>query len=197
MLSVNYGSAEGKVAKVSITGGTVNGALDTRSYDPSTNELTSIDDATKATIAVTGGTFSSDPTKYVVEDSAINKNDDGTFGVAKAYLAKVGDTSYYTMDEAFKAQTASSEAIVLLRDYTTGSTFNSGSINRTVDLERPHLDLHRHGCKQRGLRDQQPQCDADREERQGGQQPAGGSDPPPWAAPSSMTIPVWCSMASR
>ena len=135
VLSVNYGSAEGKVAKVSITGGTVNGALDTRSYDPSTNELTSIDDATKATIAVTGGTFSSDPTKYVVEDSAINKNDDGTFGVAKAYLAKVGDTSYYTMDEAFKAQTASGEAIVLLRDYTTGSTFNSGSINRTVDLD--------------------------------------------------------------
>ena len=134
VLSVNYGSAEGKVAKVSITGGTVNGALDTRSYDPSTNELTSIDDATKATIAVTGGTFSSDPTKYVVEDSAINKNDDGTFGVAKAYLAKVGDTSYYTMDEAFKAQTASGEAIVLLRDYTTGSTFNSGTIARTVDL---------------------------------------------------------------
>lgn len=134
MLSVNYGSAEGKVAKVSITGGTVNGALDTRSYDPSTNELTSIDDATKATIAVTGGTFSSDPTKYVVEDSAINKNDDGTFGVAKAYLAKVGDTSYYTMDEAFKAQTASGEAIVMLRDYTTGSTFNSGTIARTVDL---------------------------------------------------------------
>ena len=134
VLSVNYGSAEGKVAKVSITGGTVNGALDTRSYDPSTNELTSIDDATKATIAVTGGTFSSDPTKYVVEDSAINKNGDGTFGVAKAYLAKVGDTSYYTMDEAFKAQTASGEPIVLLRDYTTGSAFSSGSIDRTVDL---------------------------------------------------------------
>lgn len=134
VLSVNYGSAEGKVAKVSITGGTVNGALDTRSYDPSTNELTSIDDATKATIAVTGGTFSSDPTKYVVEDSAINKNDDGTFGVAKAYLAKVGDTSYYTMDEAFKAQTASGKDIVLLRDYTTGSAFPSGSIDRTVDL---------------------------------------------------------------
>lgn len=134
VLSVNYGSAEGKVAKVSITGGTVNGALDTRSYDPSTNELTSIDDATKATIKVTGGTFSSDPTKYVVEDSGVTKNTDGTFGVAKAYLAKVGDTSYYTMDEAFKAQTASGEPIVLLRDYTTGSTFNSGTVKRTVDL---------------------------------------------------------------
>ena len=135
VLSVNYGSAEGKVAKVSITGGTVNGALDTRSYDPSTNALTSIDDATKATIEVTGGTFSNDPTKYVVEDSGVTKNTDGTYGVAKAYLAKVGDPSYYTMDEAFKAQTTSGEAIVLLRDYTTGSTFNSGSINRTVDLD--------------------------------------------------------------
>ena len=135
VLSVNYGSAEGKVAKVSITGGTVNGALDTRSYDPSTNELTSIDDATKATIKVTGGTFKEDPSKYVVENSGVTPNGDGTFGVAKAYLAKVGDTSYYTMDEAFKAQTTSGETIVLLRDYTTGSTFNSGSIDRTVDLD--------------------------------------------------------------
>ncbi len=129
--SVSYDKTEGKVAKVSITGGTVNGTLGTYTYG---NGLIPIADATKATIAVTGGTFSSDPTKYVVEDSAINKNGDGTFGVAKAYLATVGDTSYYTMDEAFKAQTASGKDIVLLRDYTTGSAFPSGSINRTVDL---------------------------------------------------------------
>ena len=132
--SVNYGSAEGKKATVTITGGTVNGELDTRSYDPATGDLTSINDAAKATIKVTGGTFSSDPTEYVVEDSGVTKNADGTFGVAKAYLAKVGDTSYYTMEEAFKAQTASGEPIVMLRDYTTGSTFNSGTIKRTVDL---------------------------------------------------------------
>ena len=134
VLSVNYGSAEGKKETVTITGGTVNGELDTRSYDPATGDLTSINDAAKATIKVTGGTFSSDPTEYVVEDSGVTKNADGTFGVAKAYLAMVGDTSCYTMDEAFKAQTASGKPIVLLRDYTTGSTFNSGSINRTVDL---------------------------------------------------------------
>ena len=130
VLSVNYGDAEGKVAKVSITGGTVTGTLGAYIY----NGSTATEDATKATIAVTGGTFKEDPTKYVVEDSAITPNADGTFGVAKAYLAKVGDTSYYTMDEAFKAQTASGEAIVLLRDYTTGSTFNSGTVARTVDL---------------------------------------------------------------
>ena len=131
VFSVNYGSAEGKVAKVSITGGAVNGTLGTYTYN---NGLTATTDAAKATIAVTGGTFSNDPTKYVVEDSAINKNADGTYGVAKAYLAKVGESSYYTMDEAFKAQTASGEAITLLRDYTTGGTFNSGTVARVVDL---------------------------------------------------------------
>ena len=133
--SVNYGNAEGKKATVAITGGTINGELDTRSYDPKTNELTSINDAAKATIKVTAGTFAKDPTKYVVEDSTVNKNTDDTFGVEKAYLAKVGETSYYTMDEAFKAQTDSREPIVMLRDYTTGSSFSSGSINRTVDLD--------------------------------------------------------------
>lgn len=132
--SVSYDKAEGKLAKVSITGGIVTGTLGTYTYDSNSGKSDATTDATKATIAVTGGTFSKDPTKYVVEDSAITPNADGTFGVAKAYLAKVGDTSYYTMEEAFKAQTASGEAIVLLRDYTTGSTFNSGSINRTVDL---------------------------------------------------------------
>ena len=131
VLSVNYGSAESKVAKVEITGGTVNGALGTYIYS---NGLTATEDATKATIGITGGTFANDPTKYVVEGATVTKNSEGKFGVEKAYLAKVGNTSYYTMEEAFKAQTASGEPVVLLRDYTTRGTFNSGSSNRTVDL---------------------------------------------------------------
>ena len=131
VFSVNYGSAEDKVAKVSITGGSVNGTLGTYTYN---NGLAATTDAAKATIEITGGTFKEDPTKYVVEDCAINKNEDGTYGVEKAYLARVGETSYYTMDEAFKAQTTSGEAITLLRDYTTGSTFNSGTVARVVDL---------------------------------------------------------------
>ena len=133
--SVNYGNATDKKAKVSVTGGTITGELDTRSYNPATGELTSINDAAKATIEVSRGTFSADPTKYVVEESAITKNADGTFGVEKAYLARVGNTSYYTMEEAFQAQ-KTGETIVLLRDYTTASTFNSGSIDRVVDLNR-------------------------------------------------------------
>ena len=128
--SVNYGNAD-KVAKVAITGGTVNGTLGTFIYS---NGLTATEDTSKATIEVTGGTFSKDPSAYLVEGSTATQNGDGTYGVAKAYLAKVGDTSCYTMEEAFKEQTASGKPIVLLRDYTTGSTFNSGSISRTVDL---------------------------------------------------------------
>lgn len=128
--SVTYDGAEGKTAKVSITGGTVNGTLNT--VDCSTH--TTSNDPTKATIEVTGGTFSTDPSRYLIEGSAATQNSDGTYGVAKAYLAQVGETSYYTMDEAFKAQTASGEAITLLRDYTTGSTFNSGTEARVVDL---------------------------------------------------------------
>ena len=131
VLSVSYDGSTGKKASVSITGGTVNGELGTYTYS---NGLTATEDATKATIEVTGGTFKNDPSKYVVEGSAITDNGDGTFGVAKAYLAEVDGNKYYTMDEAFKAQTASGEPIVLLRDYTTGSTFNSGTVARTVDL---------------------------------------------------------------
>ena len=129
--SVNYDSAAEKQARVFIEGGEVTGTLGTYTYS---NGLVATDDTSMATIKVSGGTFNQSPAKYVVEDSGVTKNADGTFGVAKAYLAMVGDTSYYTMDEAFKAQTASGEPIVMLRDYTTGSPFKSGSINRTVDL---------------------------------------------------------------
>lgn len=129
--SVSYDGSTGKKASVSITGGTVNGALGTYTYS---NGLTATEDATKATIGITGGTFANDPTKYVVEGATVTKNSEGKFGVEKAYLAKVGNTSYYTMEEAFEAQTASGEPVVLLRDYTTRGTFNSGSSNRTVDL---------------------------------------------------------------
>ena len=130
--SVSYDKAEGKLAKVSISGGTVNGKLGTYTYD---NGLVTITDATKAAIAVTGGTFKENPIKYVVEDSGVTKNADGTFGVAKAYLAMVGDTSYYTMDEAFHAAVASGETLYLLRDYTTGAEQNSGSKSFAIDLD--------------------------------------------------------------
>ena len=130
--SVNYGNAEDRTATVTITGGTVTGELGAYTYN---NGSTAAADATKAAIEVTGGTFKENPTKYVAENSAITKNSDGTFGVAKTYLAKVGETSYYTMDEAFHAAVASGETLYLLRDYTTGAEQNSGSKSFAIDLD--------------------------------------------------------------
>ena len=129
--SVNYDSAADKQARIFVTGGTVTGTLGTYTY---TNGLVPTDEAAMATIEVTAGSFEKDPAKYVVEGSVVKTNDDGTFGVEKAYLAKVGDTSYYTMDEAFHAALNSGETLYLLRDYTTGTEQNSGSKNLTIDL---------------------------------------------------------------
>ena len=128
--AISYDGVAGKRALVSISGGTVNGTLITGIYGSATEPSKDI-----ATIEITSGTFKNDPTKYVVEDSAVTKNEDNTFGVAKAYLAKVGDTSYYTMDEAFHAAVASGETLYLLRDYTTGAEQNSGSKSFAIDLD--------------------------------------------------------------
>lgn len=133
VLSVNYGSAEGKVAKVSITGGTVNGALDTRSYDPSTNELTSIDDATKATIKVTGGTFNkSIPDGYCADGFIPTKNTDGTYGVKEGqYVAKVGSTKYETLADAIRLA-AKGQTVKLLADV---ADCGSLTISKNITLD--------------------------------------------------------------
>ena len=127
--SVSYDGAEGKLAKVAITGGTVNGTLSTKIYGETTTPSKDV-----ATIEVTAGTFSSDPTKYVIEGSAITDNGEGIFGVAKAYLAEVDGNKYYTMDEAFHAAVAAGSTLKLLRNYTTASSQHSGSKSFTIDL---------------------------------------------------------------
>ena len=132
--SVNYGNSDGRVAKVTISGGVINGELDTRSYDPASNELTSIDDAAKATIAVSGGTFNNSvDSKYCADGFTPVQNTDGTYGVEQHVVAKIGNVEYYTMDKAFHDVQAG-ETIVLQRDYTTNSAQNSGSKSFTFDL---------------------------------------------------------------
>ena len=132
--SVNYGNAEGKKATVTIKGGTFTGKLDTRSYDLDTGELTSIVDAAKATIKVSGGTFDNAvEARYCDEGYTPVQNSDGKYGVQQQVLAKIDDTAYYTMDEAFHA-VLEGETIVMQRDYTTGAEQNSGSKSFAIDL---------------------------------------------------------------
>ena len=130
--SVNYGSTANKVAKVSITGGTVNGRLGTYIYS---SGLEPTDDAAKATIKVSGGTFSSAvPAEYCAAGFIPTANADGTYGVQQQQvLAKIGDTAYYTMDAAFHAVQAG-ETIVMQRDYTTGAEQYSGNESFAINL---------------------------------------------------------------
>lgn len=131
--SVNYGNTTDKKATVSVTGGTINGMLDTRSYDPATGDLTSINDAAKATIGVSGGTFSIDPSKYVVEESAITENADGTFGVkVGTYVAKIGEAGYETLAEAIAAA-KDGETVKLLADIDGNLVIEAGK-DFTLDL---------------------------------------------------------------
>ena len=132
--SVNCGDAD-KVAKVKITGGTVTGKLDTRSYDPTTDKLTSIDNAAKATIEVSGGTFNNEvEARYCAEGYVPVKNADNTYGVQQQQvLAKIGNAAYYTMDEAFHA-VREGETIVMQRDYTTGTEQSSGNKSFAINL---------------------------------------------------------------
>lgn len=130
--SVNYDSAADKQARVFIEGGTVTGTLGTYTYN---NGLVATNETSKATIKVSGGTFNNAvETRYCDEGYTPVQISDGKYGVQQQQvLAKIGDTAYYTMDEAFRAVQAN-ETIVMQRDYTTGAEQNSGSKSFTIDL---------------------------------------------------------------
>ena len=129
--SVNYDNASDKQARVFITGGEIAGTLGTYSYD---NGLVTLNDKAMAMIEVTSGTFTNDPSNYLADGSIVKTNNDGKYEVEKTYLATVGGAGYYTWDEAYKAQTDSGKPIILQRNYTTNKITNSGSTNRTIDL---------------------------------------------------------------
>lgn len=129
--SVNYDSAAGKQARVFITGGTVTGTLGTYTYS---NGLVATDDTSMATIKVSGGTFANAvEARYCDEGYTPVQNSDGKYGVQKQVLAKIGDTPYYTMDDAFHA-VQKDETIVMQRDYTTGAEQSSGNKSFAIDL---------------------------------------------------------------
>lgn len=129
--SVNYDNASDKQARVFITGGEIAGTLGTYTYD---NGLVTLNDKAMAMIEVTSGTFTNDPSNYLADGSIVKTNNYGKYEVEKTYLATVGGAGYYTWDEAYRAQTDSGEPIILQRNYTTNKITNSGSTNRTIDL---------------------------------------------------------------
>ena len=128
--AVNYDNTADKTAKVFVTGGTITGKLGLYSYNDGL-----VPDVDKSTVLidVTGGTFTNDPTAYLGAGAYISSTEGNKYEVAKSYVAKIGDTGYYTMDEAFHAATAG-QTITMQRDYTTDTLQNSGSKSFTIDL---------------------------------------------------------------
>ncbi len=85
---------------------------------------------------VSGGTFNNAvEARYCDEGYTPVQISDGKYGVQQQQqvLAKIGDTAYYTMYEAFHAVQAN-ETIVMQRDYTTGAEQYSGNKSFTIDL---------------------------------------------------------------
>ena len=75
--AVDNAAYDGSV-KVTITGGTYNGAVDVVKDDV-------VDEVKKATISITGGTFSTDPSTYVVNNySVVKSTDNNTYTVGQS-----------------------------------------------------------------------------------------------------------------
>ena len=86
---------------------------------------------------ISGGTFSSDPSAYIAEGSSSMPQQDGTFVVAEAAVAKIGETVYSSLQEAFDAA-ENGQTVVLTSDVAVNGGDNavrySGGRSFTVDF---------------------------------------------------------------
>ena len=80
-------------------------------------------------ISISGGTFSEDVSDYCADGYVASKNSDGTYSVFVP-LAKIGDTSYPTLKDAF-ANVKDGETVTLLNNFTESIKANK---NFTLDL---------------------------------------------------------------
>ena len=99
------------------------GATAVAAYTWSDNAQSDWDDASKH-VAISGGTFSQKPDEALLApDFVLVENQDGTFGVASAYVASIGDVKYADFNSFFTAfqEIAASETpttVTLLADLT-------------------------------------------------------------------------------
>lgn len=90
-----------------------------------------------ATVAISGGTFSSDVSQYCEKNYYTEKNDDNTYSVKSTKdvaVAQIGDTYYNTLADAVAdASTTNPDTIELLKDTTERLILNGGK-EITLDL---------------------------------------------------------------
>lgn len=109
---------------INVSGGSFNGYISAWNFGRD-NEVTEVN--------ITGGTFSTDPSDYILEGYSYSQNTDGTYTIYDARVAKIGDDSYYTTLQAAVDDAVDNDIIVLISDAedTTGTIINK---NVTIDL---------------------------------------------------------------
>ena len=73
------------------------------------------------TLAITGGTFSMDPSAYVADDYSATQGEDSKWTVAENVVAKIGETTYPTLKAAFAAA-AENDTVTLAKDVELDET---------------------------------------------------------------------------
>ncbi len=112
---------------INVTGGTLRGGMDAWVLNNLEGE--------KAELNISGGNFNSNPTNYVAEDYIAVENN-GVWNVVKA-AAKVGETSYATLEEAFKVATSGCTIDILSDvtvDYNWDARYTGGKFSVPVTI---------------------------------------------------------------
>lgn len=119
VMAVNYDGGK-TIPTVSITGGKITGEVQKGEYKNNSIVLTD-PDATSSDISITGGTFSTNPGKYIADGYLADKTEDGyqiiKEGDATENVALAGKTYYLTLKEAIDAAEAG-DTVTLLKDIT-------------------------------------------------------------------------------
>lgn len=137
VMAVNYDGGK-TIPTVSITGGKITGEVQKGEYKNNSIVLTD-PDATSSDISITGGTFSTNPGKYIADGYLADKTEDGyqiiKEGDATENVALVGKTYYPTLKEAIDAAEAG-DTVTLLKDITVdmGTDKNAAAIAITKNL---------------------------------------------------------------
>ena len=119
VMAVNYDGGN-TIPTVLITGGKITGEVQKGEYKDNRIVLTD-PDATSSDISITGGTFSTNPGKYIADGYLADKTEDGyqiiKEGDATENVALVGKTYYPTLKDAIVAAEAG-DTVTLLKDIT-------------------------------------------------------------------------------
>ena len=131
----NWGDGTGNQQAAAIN---VNAAYETTAVEIKGGKITAEKDAIlltngrNGTVVVSGGSFSSEINpEYCADGFVSTKNEDGTYGVKAAPVAKIGTVEYATLNEAFAAA-KDGDTITIVRNFTTDETKTTAADRATV-----------------------------------------------------------------